>query len=95
MDSSVHARKKRQKIEKRKEFLLLMKQPGLLFAIIFVFAVLILFCIYPIVRLFISCLTDKGGQLNLDNINYVFTKTDFFQAFWNSVKLGPSSSPWR
>ena len=88
MDSSVNARRKRQKSEKRKEFFLLMKQPGLLFAIIFVFAVLILFCIYPIVRLFISCLTDKGGQLNLDNINYVFTKTDFFQAFWNSIKLG-------
>ena len=88
MDSSGIARKKRQKSEKRKEFFLLMKQPGLLFAIIFVFAVLILFCIYPIVRLFISCLTDKTGQLNLDNINYVFTKTDFFQAFWNSVKLG-------
>lgn len=88
MDSSGHTRKKHQKSEKRKEFLMLMKQPGLLFAIIFVFAVLILFCIYPIVRLFISCLTDKTGQLNLDNINYVFTKTDFFQAFWNSVKLG-------
>ena len=88
MDTPANARKIRQKSEKRKEFLMLLKQPGLLFAIIFVFAVLILFCIYPIVRLFISCLTDKGGQLNLDNINYVFTKTDFFQAFWNSVKLG-------
>ena len=88
MDSPGKARKKRQKSEKRKEFLLLMKQPGLLFAIIVVFAILILFCIYPIVRLFISCLTDKTGQLNLDNINYVFTKTDFFQAFWNSIKLG-------
>ena len=88
MDSPGKARKKQQKSEKRKEFLMLIRQPGLLFAIIFVFAVLILFCIYPIVRLFISCLTDKSGQLNLDNINYVFTKTDFFQAFWNSVKLG-------
>ena len=88
MDSPGNTRKQRQKSEKRKEFLMLIKQPGLLFAIIFVFAILILFCIYPIVRLFISCLTDKGGQLNLDNINYVFTKTDFFQAFWNSVKLG-------
>ena len=34
------ARKKQQKSEKRKEFLMLIRQPGLLFAIIFVFAVL-------------------------------------------------------
>ena len=88
MDSPGKARKKQRKSEKRKEFLMLLRQPGLLFAILFVFAVLILFCIYPIVRLFISCLTDESGQLNLDNINYVFTKTDFFQAFGNSVKLG-------
>ncbi|MBO7663435.1 MAG: iron ABC transporter permease [Clostridia bacterium] len=88
MDSTVYAGKRRRKSEKRREFLMLMKQPGLLFAILVVFAILILFCVYPIVRLFISCLTDKTGQLNLDNINYVFTKTDFFKAFWNSIKLG-------
>ena len=88
MDSPGNARNRHVKSEKRREFRMLLKQPELLFAILFVFAVLIIFCIYPIVRLFISCLTDKSGQLNLDNINYVFTKTDFFQAFWNSVKLG-------
>ena len=88
MGSPGSARNRHVKSEKKREFRMLLKQPELLFAILFVFAVLIIFCIYPIVRLFISSLTDKSGHLNLDNINYVFTKTDFFQAFWNSVKLG-------
>ena len=88
MEMDGNAGKRRRKREKRREFLMLIKQPGLLFAIIVVFAILILFCVYPIVRLLISCLTDKTGRLDLGNISYVFTKTDFFRAFWNSVKLG-------
>lgn len=91
MDSSVSAgnnlRANRRSV-RRREFLMLLRQPGLLLAILFVFAVLILFCIYPIVKLFMSCLTDAEGQINLDNIRYVFQKTDFFDALWNSVKLG-------
>ena len=88
MEMDGNAGKRRRKREERREFLMLIKQPGLLFAIIVVFAILILFCVYPIVRLLISCLTDKTGRLDLGNISYVFTKTDFFRAFWNSVKLG-------
>lgn len=88
MEMDGNAGKRRRKREKRREFLMLIKQPGLLFAIVVVFAILILFCVYPIVRLLISCLTDKTGRLDLGNISYVFTKTDFFRAFWNSVKLG-------
>ena len=77
MEMDGNAGKRRRKREKRREFLMLIKQPGLLFAIIVVFAILILFCVYPIVRLLISCLTDKTGRLDLGNISYVFTKTDF------------------
>ena len=87
-DSPVLDSRKSKRSEKRREFILLLKQPELFLAILFVFAVLILFCIYPIVRLFISCITDKNGQIDFSNILYVFEKTDFFQAFWNSVKLG-------
>lgn len=77
-----------RKSVKRKEFRMLLKQPGLLLAILFVFAVLILFCIYPVVKLFFSCLTNDAGQVDFSNIRYVFEKTDFFTALWNSVKLG-------
>ena len=81
-------RRKSRRSEKRREFILLLKQPELFLAILFVFAILIIFCIYPIVKLFISCITDKSGQIDFSNILYVFEKTDFFQALWNSVKLG-------
>ena len=87
-DSPVLDSRKSKRSEKRREFILLLKQPELFLAILFVFAVLILFCIYPIVRLFISCITDKNGQIDFSNILYVFEKTDFFQALLNSVKLG-------
>ena len=91
MDSNASIKKeirKHKRIVRRKEFLMLLKQPGLLFAIIFVFAVLVLFCIYPVVKLFFSCLTGENGQIDFSNIKYVFEKTDFFTALWNSVKLG-------
>ena len=68
-------RRRNLRSEKRREFILLLKQPELLIAILFVFAVLIIFCIYPIVRLFISCITDKNGQIDFSNILYVFEKT--------------------
>jgi len=73
---------------KRKEFLMLLRQPGLLLAVLIVFAILFLFCVYPLIRLFISCLTDESGNINFNNIRYIFTKTDYFRAFWNSIKLG-------
>ena len=63
-DSPVLDSRKSKRSEKRREFILLLKQPELFLAILFVFAVLILFCIYPIVRLFISCITDKNGQID-------------------------------
>ena len=91
-DSPVLDSRKSKRSEKRREFILLLKQPELFLAILFVFAVLILFCIYPIVRLFISCITDKNGQIDFSNILYVFEKTDFFQAFWKSAVVFMVSS---
>lgn len=73
---------------KRKEFMMLLRQPGLFLAIVLVFAILILFCVYPVVKLFISCLTSEDGGIDLPMITYVLKKTDFVRAMWNSIKLG-------
>lgn len=91
IDTAINAKKSistNARNVKRREFLLMLKQPGLFMTIVFVFAILILFCIYPVVRLFIACLTDSSGELDLSAIKYVFEKTNFFRALWNSLKLG-------
>ncbi len=86
--SAKKAMRRNARHERKEEFFMLLRQPGLLFAILFVFVVLILFCIYPLVRLFLSCITNASGEIDFSNIRYVFEKTDFFAAMWNSVKLG-------
>lgn len=80
---TAHLRKQR-----RDEFHILLRQPGLLLCIVAILAILIVFCIFPVVRLFIATITNDEGHIDLATVRYVMEKTHFFKALWNSIKLG-------
>ena len=84
MDSAA-ARLRKQR---REEFVMLLHQPGLFFCIIAILAILIIFCIFPIVRLLIATLTNDAGQFDLATVHRVIEKTNFFTSLMNSIKLG-------
>lgn len=67
---------------------MLLQQPGLLAIIAAILVILVVFCIYPIVRLLITCMTDTNGHFDLSSIQYVLKKTNIATALWNSIKLG-------
>jgi len=67
---------------------MLLKQPGLLATIIVILLILIVFCIYPIIRLLVTCITNESGHFDLSSITYVLKKTNIGLAFRNSIKLG-------
>lgn len=67
---------------------MLLRQPGLLLTIVAVLAILVIFCIYPVIRLFISTVTDLEGHLDLSSISHVISSTNFGRSLLNSVLLG-------
>lgn len=77
-----------KKLQKRRELVMLLKQPGLLATIIVILAILTIFCIYPIVRLLITCVTDVNGKFDMDSVKYVLRSTNIGTALLNSIKLG-------
>ena len=79
---------KNARAQRRKEFLMLLKQPGLFTAIVIVFALLIIFCIYPVIRLFICTVQNDAGQLDFSVLNKVVMETGFFASLRNSIVLG-------
>ena len=74
--------------QRRKEFAMLARQPGLLACIIAVIAILVLFCIYPVVRLFLATVTNDAGQLDQSNVSHIVSSTNFFTSLANSLVLG-------
>lgn len=74
--------------QRRKEFAMLLRQPGLLGCIVAILAILIIFCIYPVLRLLLATLTNDAGQFDLSSIRYVMEHTNFFTSLRNSVVLG-------
>ena len=74
--------------QRRRELKMLLGQPGLLSIIVIILAILIIFCIYPIVRLLITCMTDSEGNFDLSSIEYVLKKTNIGTALVNSIRLG-------
>jgi len=79
---------KRLRRQRRKEFAMLLRQPGLLCCIVAILAILILFCIYPVLRLIIATLTNDAGQFDLSSVRHVMQATNFFSSLLNSIKLG-------
>ena len=53
---------------------MLARQPGLLACIVLILAVLVVFCIFPVIRLFVATLTNEAGRLDLSNIRHIMDR---------------------
>lgn len=80
--------RKTKGLQRQRELQMLLKQPGLVSIIVVILAILVLFCIYPVLRLLYTCVTNTEGRFDLSSVLYVLEKTNIRIALWNSVKLG-------
>jgi len=74
--------------QRRKEFLMLLKQPGLLFTIVVVMLALIVFCAYPLLKVFLATIIDDSGQLDWSVLQRAVTSQRFLTSLLNSIWLG-------
>ena len=74
--------------QRRKEFAMLIRQPGLLTCIVAVLAILVIFCIWPVIRLLWATITNQEGHLDLSNVRHIAESTNFFTSLGNSMMLG-------
>ena len=84
--SNPAVRKLRQ--QRRKEFAMLLRQPGLFACIIVILIILVIFCIWPILRLLLATITNQEGHLDLSNVQHIISSTNFFTSLRNSMVLG-------
>lgn len=71
----------------RKELSLLMRQPGLFLTIVASLVILVVFCIYPVLRVLLATIVKDGGWDWSVVVNTV-TSRYFLTSLWNSVWLG-------
>jgi len=77
--------RKQQKLRERQ---MLLQQPGLVCIIVAILLILVVFCIYPIIKLLVTCVTDAEGHFDLSSVAYVLKKTNLGKTLWNSIRLG-------
>ena len=53
-----------------------------------IWAFLIIFVVYPLVRIFYDAFTDEAGQLTLINFHEFFTDHFYLRSLWQSIALG-------
>ena len=74
--------------KKLNESKMIMRQPLLLISILATFALLILFVVYPLVRVLIHSLTDAEGNFSLDNLTTILTTSRYLAVFGRTILLG-------
>lgn len=74
--------------KKLNETKMIMRQPLLLISILATFALLILFVVYPLVRVLIHSLTDAEGNFSLDNLTSILTTSRYLAVFGRTILLG-------
>lgn len=84
MSETINVRKQ-QKLRERQ---MLLQQPGLVCIIVAILLILVVFCIYPIIKLLVTCVTDAEGHFDLSSVAYVLKKTNLGKTLWNSIRLG-------
>ncbi|MCE5256485.1 MAG: iron ABC transporter permease [Spirochaetaceae bacterium] len=82
---TVHAKGSSQR---KTAALKLLRQPFLVLAIIFIFALLAIFIIFPLFKIGRLSLTDDKGVFTLEGVKEIFSNRSYWQTFWNSIKLG-------
>jgi iron(III) transport system permease protein len=56
--------------------------------VLFIWAFLVLFLLYPVGRVFYDAVTDDAGRLTLAHIREFFTDGFYLRSLWNSLLLG-------
>jgi iron(III) transport system permease protein len=56
-----------------------------------IWAFLILFALFPLIRIFYDAFTNEVGQLTLANFREFFTDTFYLRSFWKSLVLGAAA----
>lgn len=64
-----------------------LKDPAILFSILILWALLVLFILFPLIRLFIRTF-EEGGHFTLVNVISILGDPNQRQALWNSLLLG-------
>lgn len=76
------------RLKKRNETKMIMRQPVLLISIILVFALLLLFVIYPLAKVLIFGMTDENGNLSLASLKSILTTSRYMQTLGRTLGLG-------
>lgn len=87
-DGAVVSKADVARTKKRNETKMIMRQPVLLFSIIAVIVLLLLFVIYPLVRVFANGLIDENGRFSLANLQEILTTGKYMQTFGRTMWLG-------
>ena len=67
---------------------MILRQPIMLAIIILVIALLLLFVIYPLVKILLFSMTDTEGAFSMANLKTIFTTQRYLKVFGRTMKLG-------
>lgn len=74
--------------KKLNESKMILRQPLLLISIILTILLLLIFVVYPLVRVLIHSLTDAEGNFSLDNLVTILTTSRYLAVFGRTMLLG-------
>lgn len=74
--------------KKWNETKMIMRQPIMLISILLTIALLILFVIYPLVKIVLFGLSDGNGGISFDNLRDIFSTTRYLKTFGRTMVLG-------
>ena len=74
--------------KKLNETKMIFRQPLLLISILATFLLLILFVVYPLIKVLIHSLTDAEGNFSLDNLTTILTTSRYLAVFGRTLLLG-------
>ena len=76
------------RMKKRNETKMILRQPVLLISIVATIALLLLFVIYPLVKVLIFGLTDENGRLSGANLHAILTNPNNLATMGRTLLLG-------
>lgn len=80
--------KKIARAKKLNETKMMMRQPGMLIAVLLTIVLLLLFVIYPLVKVLLFGLTDENGSFSLATLQSIFSTSRYVKTFGRTMLLG-------
>ena len=76
------------RLKRRNESKMIMRQPIMLISILTVIVLLLLFVIYPLVKILLFSLTDASGTFSLATAAEIFSTSRYLKTFGRTMVLG-------